>query len=164
MVEGKASSLHLVKLREVPEWKRSAAHWFHTKWDIAVEEYQNSIAECVQNPNGIPQWYLVCNDRQEIVAGCGLIANDFHKRLDLTPNLCALYVEPSMRQQGIARRLLQDVRIDARHLGIERIYLITDHKQFYERCGWEFFCMVACDDGNQSRMYVADAIGKEDRL
>lgn len=26
--------------------------------------------------------------------------------------------------------------------GIETLYLVTDHETFYERYGWEFFCMV----------------------
>ena len=41
-------------------------------------------------------------------AGAGVISNDFHNRRDLAPNLCALFVEPAYRRQGIARRLLGD--------------------------------------------------------
>lgn len=33
--------------------------------------------------------------------------NDFHDRKNLTPNVCALYVEESCRNQGIADKLLQ---------------------------------------------------------
>ena len=39
----------------------------------------------------------------------GVIDNDFHNRADLTPNLCALYVEPTFRHQGLAGILLTTV-------------------------------------------------------
>ena len=65
--------LSIHKLCDAPEWAWSAANWFHTKWGIPVEEYDKSIAESIQNPRKIPQWYLVCDSRQQIVAGCGMI-------------------------------------------------------------------------------------------
>ncbi len=39
---------------------------------------------------GVPVRYTVCN-AAESGNGIGVIADDFHKRPDLTPNLCALY-------------------------------------------------------------------------
>ena len=37
-------------------------------------------------------WYL-CMLNNQIIAGVGVIENDFHDRKDLTPNICAMYVE-----------------------------------------------------------------------
>lgn len=34
----------------------------------------------------------------------GSIANDFHDRKDLTPNICAVYTEEAYRGRGIAGR------------------------------------------------------------
>lgn len=44
-----------------------------------------------------------------MVGGIGVIENDFHNRNDLTPNVCALYVEQTDRCQGIAGKLLRYV-------------------------------------------------------
>ena len=42
-----------------------------------------------------------------------------------------------------------------KELGIDTLYLITDHTGFYERYGWEFFCMVQGDgEDTPSRLYV----------
>ena len=39
--------------------------------------------------------------------------------------------------------------------GIAPLYLVTDHAGFYERYGWEFLCMVCCEDKPEtSRMYI----------
>lgn len=46
-------------------------------------------------------------------------------------------------------------------LGEPVLYLLTDHDCFYERYGWEFYCM-ANDDGEDtpSRMYIHKNTGK----
>ena len=82
-----------------------------------------------------------------------MITNDFHDRKDLTPNVCALYVEPERRCQGIAGNLLEYVCKEMARKGIDMLYLITEHVSFYERYGWEFLCMVRGDDGEPMRMY-----------
>jgi len=39
--------------------------------------------------------------------------------------------------------------------GIETLYLLTDHTGFYERYGWDFFCLVQGDgEPEMARMYV----------
>ena len=80
----------------------------------------------------------------------GVIANDFHDRKDLTPNVCALYVEPELRCRGIAGHLLAHICKDMAAKGIGTLYLITEHTSFYERYGWEYLCMVQ-GDGGESR-------------
>ena len=44
--------------------------------------------------------------------------NDFHDRKDLTPNVCALYVEPELRCRGIAGQLLAHICKDMAAKGI----------------------------------------------
>ncbi len=48
-------------------------------------------------------------NEKEIIAGIGVIENDFHNRKDLAPNVCAVYVEEAYRNRGIAGRMLQFV-------------------------------------------------------
>ena len=85
----------------------------------------------------------------------GLIENDFHDRSDLAPNLCALFVQPPHRGRGLARQLLDHIRCDAAQMGVDRLYLVTDHTDFYERCGWQFLTTVHDESGRPERMYTA---------
>ncbi len=142
----------LVLFREDTSWNEKAAQWFHEKWKVPVEAYLESMEECQKLHNKVPQWYMLL-DGENIVAGMGAIANDFHKRTDLTPNLCAVYVDERYRGQGIARDMMAYICEDLQSLGYPDMYLITTHTEFYERCGWEFYCMVEEDDGGQVRMY-----------
>lgn len=133
--------------------KEEASVWFHERWHIPLEAYRESIADCLEGKNGVPQWYVVMHESR-IVAGCGVIANDFHERKDLTPNVCAVYVDEEYRRQGIAGAMLQYVCDDMAAMGFDTLYLLTDHTGFYERYGWRFLCMVRGDGGELSRMYV----------
>ncbi len=144
----------ILRLTDRPELKQSAAQWFHSKWHIPLEAYLSSMDECLTQNSPVPQWYLAL-EGDRIIGGMGVIENDFHDRKDLSPNVCAVYVEKDRRCQGIAGALLHFVCADMKRRGINTLYLITDHTGFYERYGWEFLCMVHGDgEAEPSRMYV----------
>ena len=142
-----------ITLMEKPELKEEAASWFHSKWGVPKEAYLECMNAYLNNETNYG-WYL-CLCGEKIVAGMGVIENDFHDRKDLAPNVCAVYTEKEYRCQGIAGNLLNMVVADMKDKGISPIYLITDHIGFYERYGWEFFCMVQGDgEPNLTRMYI----------
>ena len=146
--------MEILNLREEKERISKAAYWFHEKWEVPMEAYKESMQAAVENHNSIPQWYIVV-EGNKIIAGAGVIENDFHKRKDLTPKLCALYEEKEYRCQEVAGKLLEYVCNDMKALGIETLYLITEHTSFYEKYGWKFLCMVEEEDEpKQIRMYV----------
>ena len=142
-----------VDLREQPEIKYDAARWFSSKWGVPEEAY----LECINSYINCKTDYawIVCIDNNKIVAGLGVIKNDFHNRIDLYPNVCAVYVEEEYRNKGIAGKLLNMVVDIEKNKGISPLYLLTDHIGFYERYGWDFLCLVqGNDEDHLSRMYV----------
>lgn len=144
----------IIRLKDQPELLTAAAQWFHEKWGIPPEAYLESMQQCLAGNHPVPQWYLAL-EQDRIIGGLGVIENDFHNRKDLTPNVCAVYTEEDHRLQGIAGALLARVCSDMKEQGIDTLYLLTDHTSFYERYGWEFFCMVQGDgEPEPSRMYI----------
>ncbi len=143
----------ILKLRANPALLDRAARWFHEKWGIDEAAYRESMEDCLKGASPVPQWYAALEDG-EITGGLGVIENDFHNRKDLAPNVCAVYTEEAYRGKGIAGALLETVCRDIASLGVNTLYLLTDHNSFYERYGWEFFCM-AQGDGEESpaRLY-----------
>ncbi|KJG94307.1 histone acetyltransferase HPA2 [Acinetobacter baumannii] len=134
--------MQILRLSDYPQYKEMAAQWFSEKWQIPVEAYLESIQISIDQKHAIPQWYIVLNKDKYLIAGAGVIDNDFHERKDLTPNLCALFVEENYRNQNIAKQILDFVREDLSNQGIQTLYLITDHTEFYEKCGWRFLTLV----------------------
>lgn len=143
----------IIKITEKPELKEQAADWFHEKWGIPRQAYLESMDAAIDG-DPVQEWYMVFDD-DKIIAGMGVIENDFHNRKDLSPNICAVYTEKEYRGQGICGKLLDFAVADYKAKGISPIYLVTDHTGFYEKYGWEFLCMVQGDGEEQlSRMYV----------
>lgn len=147
------SEIKYVTLREKTEMKDAAASWFSSKWGVPKEAY----LECMDSYLGGETeygWYIAM-DGDAIVGGLGVIENDFHDRKDLSPNVCAVFTEEEYRGNGIAGNLLNMVVEDLKSKGISPVYLVTDHTGFYERYGWEYFCMVQClGQDHKSRMYI----------
>ena len=145
--------LHYITLREKPELMNTAAEWFHSKWGVPKEAYLECMQAYLSGETELG-WYL-CLDGEKIVGGMGAIENDFHDRKDLSPNVCAVYTEDSHRKMGIAGELLNMVVEDLKSKGISPVYLVTDHIGFYERYGWEFYCMAQGDgQPEMTRLYI----------
>ncbi len=142
----------IVRLRERPGLVPRAARWFEHTFSIPEEEYLKSMEEMLRGEKPVPQWYVAV-DGGDILGGMGVIENDHHNRPDLAPNVCAVYTDEPYRGRGIAGALLKTVCEDMESMGIDTLYLVTDHTSLYERFGWEFLCMVEGDDG-PGRMYI----------
>lgn len=144
----------VIKIRDNKNLIEHASKWFHSKWGVPQQAYFESMNESIQDDASIPQWYVVF-EQEKIIAGIGVIENDFHNRKDLAPNICAVYVEDEYRKKGIAENMLNYVCEDLKQMGIDTLYLVTEHTSFYERYGWKFLCMVQGDDEPEmTRMYI----------
>ncbi len=142
-----------ITLREHPELKETAASWFHSKWGVPKDAYLECMSAYLNHETSYG-WYLCLHDGR-IVAGLGVIENDFHDRKDLSPNVCAVYTEEDYRKKGLAGKLLNMAVADMKEKNISPVYLVTDHVGFYERYGWEFLCMVQGDGESElTRMYI----------
>ena len=145
--------LTYITLREQPALMDTAAQWFNSKWGVPKEAYLDCMQAYLSGETELG-WYL-CLDGEKIVGGMGVIENDFHDRKDLSPNVCAVYTEDSHRKMGIAGALLDMVVEDLKSKGISPVYLVTDHIGFYERYGWEFYCMAQGDgQPEMTRLYI----------
>ena len=145
--------IQYITLREKPELMNTAAEWFHSKWGVPKEAYLECMQAYLSGETELG-WYL-CLDGEKIVGGMGAIENDFHDHKDLSPNVCAVYTEDSHRKMGIAGELLNMTVEDLRSKGLSPVYLVTDHTNFYERYGWEFYCMAQGDGQSEmTRLYI----------
>jgi len=153
MMNALSEEYRFLALREQPELKQTAAEWFHDKWGVPAEAYLTCMTAYLNRETELG-WYL-CMDGNKIVAGLGVIENDFHDRKDLSPNICAVYTEKAHRGRGLAGRLLNMAVEDLRSKGISPVYLVTNHAGYYERYGWKFLCMAQGENEQEkSRLYL----------
>jgi hypothetical protein len=117
---------HILAIRENPAYLERAADYFASKWSIGRKIYAGSMTDSLTTSAPTPRWYILVKEA-EIIGSFGLLDNGFMARKDLTPWLCALYVEESERGMRLDARLLAHGRREAEKLGFSRAYLCTEH-------------------------------------
>ena len=92
---------------------------------------------------------LVAHRAGQFLGTVSLIACDLPDRAELTPWVAALWVEPGVRNSGVATALLDACTAQAAISGERCIYLHCRHhlQPFYEQRGWNVFVLNAHDDG-----------------
>ena len=150
-------NISIISIRENPEYLERAVDYFSSKWGIDRKIYEDSISDGIATENPLPRWYLMLKG-DDIVGSYGLIENDFMVRKDLMPWLCALFVEESERGKLLGFRLLAHGQQEAAKLGFSKVYLCTDHVDYYEKYGWRFFGMEASEWGGETRVYEIESI------
>ncbi len=147
------SEYSFISLRERPELEPVAAGWFSDKWGVPEQAYRECMDAYLSRKTEYG-WYL-CLCENEIVAGLGVIDNDFHDAPECAPNVCAVYTDPVHRGRGIMGKLLNMAVGELSAHGITPVYLVTDHVGLYERYGWEFARTVtSLSDGCRTRLYI----------
>lgn len=124
--------MNIVSIKTHPEYKDKIINYFILRW--ASEDSKGVYIDCISNAfrnDSLPNWYLLL-DNEEIIGGAGLISNDFISRMDLTPWLCALYIEEKYRGHNYGELLINKIKEDTLKLGYDYLYLCSDHKGYYE--------------------------------
>jgi len=153
--EKNTNELTVVNLADDTKHIEEASAILWEEWDkscgMPLEEviYRTKHAICKDR---VPQTYIaLIND--ELVGQVSIWNNDLKARQDLTPWLAALYIKKEYRGKGIGT-LLQDKCIEvAKELGYKKLYLVTEHENYYERTGWKFL-ETALNNGKTLRIYV----------
>jgi GNAT superfamily N-acetyltransferase len=157
-----SSMEQIINILEHPEWLEYAADYFSSRWSIDRQLYLDSMNDSLTTSKTLPRWYLMLRSAidgtDNIIGGCGLIDNDFMVRTDLSPWMCALYIEPDERGKQFGEKLLAHSRLEAASLGFDKVYLNTDHVGYYEKYGWSYLGDFAHQSGTEARVYEADAI------
>ena len=93
-----------------------------TEWEILIADF---------GENGEPR-------------GFGMLSSSDFPPGDYTPWVANLFVGEDYRGQRISQKLIEVMEQKAKELGYDRIYLVTDHVNLYEKYGYEKFDTCAC--------------------
>ena len=130
--------MRIISIRENPEYKHIAIKYFQDSWSIVYPIiYEDSINNCIDAQNELPQWYLL-EKENEIIGCAGLITNDFISRMDLYPWLCALFISEKHRGNNYAELLIEKAKIDSKNMGFKHLNLSTHHNDYYEKFRFKY--------------------------
>ena len=134
-----------------------AVQYFWECWgnEANFNFYQDCIQHSLKPANKLPKFFLAID--QDRIIGCyALLINDLVSRQDLYPWFACLYVNESMRNQGVAGQLLDHALVEANKRGFEQLYLSTDLEGFYEKKGWQHRANAFNVFGEKFKVYARD--------
>ena len=148
----------IIDLKEHPEYLEAGIEYFSQRWGLDDRIYADSMTHSVSTESKLPRFYLMMLE-ERIIGGYSLLINDFVSRQDLWPYLSTLYIEECERGKELGAVLLDHGRREAGKLGFEKVYLCTDHVNYYEKYGWKCIAEGYHPWNRASNIYVADTIG-----
>jgi len=113
--------------------------WYFNEWKIPKEKTINSLADTT-NENVIFQTLMTQNEN--LLGTGGLynrvgIQNRIEKYESYSPWIALMYTEPKIRGKGLGSKLLDEIELEAKKKGFEKIYLFTHTAEsLYIRKGW----------------------------
>jgi len=133
-------ALTIADLRECPEFFDTVAdRIWQTWWKPHGRPLSHIRGRLTENMNAEPiPFALVAHDRSEFLGTASVIASDLEERLQLSPWVAAVWVEPHARRRGVGAALVDRAAEACFALGIERAYLCArpERRVFYQRLGW----------------------------
>ncbi|MFA6303928.1 MAG: GNAT family N-acetyltransferase [Legionella sp.] len=140
MIKIELLSKHQNKIPELAEiWREGLGkHWLP---DVAIERVQQKFQEHL-NEDKLPLTFVAFYEEKP-VGMCSLRVND-GIRPDLMPWLGSLVVDPEYQKKGIAKKLIDAIKVKAIQLGFEELYLFAFDSalpQYYQKLGWEIIGM-----------------------
>lgn len=139
-----------------PEHIQTVAEWIRSEWGKPTNRPLESVlVELKQqlNSDRLPLT-LIAIDDSTCIGTISLIENDLDRRSDLSPWLGMLYVDPSHRNDGVGRTLVESACSTARDIGINRLYLHTEASPvYYHKLGWTSVEQSKNDSGELSEIF-----------
>ncbi|MCL2228794.1 MAG: GNAT family N-acetyltransferase [Firmicutes bacterium] len=151
-------NIKIINLASEPKFVEQVAKWLYDEWDTndgrnyADALYRTKHSMCKDR---VPQTYIAVLGG-ELVGTVHIWNNDLKCRQDLTPWIAALYVKEKHRGKGIGTALQLKCIEAVRKMGYPKLYLITDHENYYEKTGWEFLETAPLMGEKTTRIYQFD--------
>jgi len=144
----------IINIRENPEYLEQAIAYIQSKWANRRNKkvYEDCLTHSIGAKSSLPIWYLLL-DSDTIIGCAGLVTNDFISRMDLSPWLVALFIEKKYRGRSLGNLLMSQAKEDVAKMGLEKLYLSTDHKGYYEKYGFSYIGDGYHPWGESSRIY-----------
>ena len=127
-------------LADHPKFIPTLARWHQQEWAYlrpgdSLEARTARLRKCCGHCE-IPT-VVIAFTGGTLLGSAMLIAHDMDTRMELSPWLAGVFVDPGRQCRGIGAALVQRVIHDAIVLGVQRLYLYTPSAdQFYSRRGW----------------------------
>lgn len=133
-----------------PLWNKVRDYANNCSWRAG-----QSLANAMDN-NLFTEWerVIVALDQQKICGYCTVAKTDCIPDLCYTPFIGYLFVDEEYRGNRLSQKLIQYAMNYLKSVGFDRVHLISDHDNLYEKYGFEIIDRKTAPWGSTEKIYM----------
>jgi|WetSurMetagenome_2_1015567.scaffolds.fasta_scaffold96903_2 GNAT superfamily N-acetyltransferase len=151
------NNISIVSLKDFPEFRDLLIDYVQNSTVGWLKPFTQIVDEVFWGKNELPKCYLMLKDNK-IVGYYQLVKLELIIRKDLSPWITCVFIDEQERGGRLSSQLLKHGRTIAGKLGYPKVYLTTDHIQFYEKFGFREIGLDKFITGRSTKIYENDTI------
>lgn len=150
-------NIKIVSLKDFLIYRQTLTDYVETHWKGVFHAFTDVLCEIFSAEKQLPGCYMMLRGGN-IIGFYQLVKQELLIRKDLSPWITCLFIDENERGKRLSSRLLEHGRTVAGKLGYSKVYLTTDHIQFYERFGFREIGLDKFIWGRPTKIYEHDTI------
>ena len=144
--------IKIYPIREHPEYIPAMLESLENHWPACMPWIKKHMAQVLQTKGPLPDAYIAV-EGDKVVGGYTLAIKEilWSKKKGLW--IATLYVDPAFRGKHLSPILIDHARRRGGELGFGKIYLATEHTNYYEKYGFYTIGPDACAWGEPTQMF-----------
>lgn len=113
-------------------WKKTIDFAENCSW-IAGKHIAGMLRE-----NRFSEWeaFFIAIDNDNIIGFCSFLKEDYYPENRYFPWISSIFVDESARGRKVSHKMIEAVIAYARENNFSKVYIPSDMKGFYEKCGF----------------------------
>ena len=143
--------LAFTSVRKTPQLILPSLDSIAEHWKPCYPWYKKFVNIVLETPGPLPD--LIVASKGKDVIGCYTL--DL-KPIEGMPSLWipTLYIAPAFRRNHYSPVIIQHAKKMGKELGFDKMYLVSEHTNLYEKFGFELFGPDLCALGDPTQMFV----------
>lgn len=114
-----------------------------------------SLADTMDN-NLFAEWerVVIAMDHQKICGYCTVAKTDRIPDVSYTPYIGYLFVDEEYRGNRLSQKLIQYAIDYLKSIGFDRVHIVSDHENLYEKYGFEIIDRKTAPWGSMEKIYM----------
>lgn len=149
--------MEIISIKDCPGMKEALVQYCVENWPPVSKGFIRSLEESLTVAQNLPFTFLGLKDNK-IVGFYQLLEQECIVHKDKSPWISPLFIDPNERGNALGAVLLEHGRKTAGNLGYKKVYLTTDHIQYYEKYGFREIGLDNFEWGRPTKIYEHDTI------
>lgn len=146
------NEIHIVSIKDISEYGNLAVKYIEENWPPVKSYFEDILNESIVTEETLPNTFLMLRGKN-IIGFYQLLSQECIVRDDLSPWISCLFIDEKERGKRLSSQLLLHGRSEAGKLGYDKVYLTTDHIQFYEKFGFREIELSTFKGGRPTKIY-----------